>query len=286
MAGAKEIRTKIASIKKTQKITRAMEMVAASKMRKTQERMRHSRPYAEKIRGVVQHVAKSHSEYQHPYLTERPIKRVGLIIITTDRGLCGSLNINLFKETILKMKQWQTANVAIDLCVIGRKGEAFFRRAGGNIVAFTEKLGDTPGISDIVGVVQSMLKEYDEGKIDGLYVAYNRFVNTMTQEPKIEQLLPLVASEEKEVSHYWDYIYEPEAQSLLDELFGRYIELQVYQGLVENIACEQASKMIAMKNASDNAGDLIKDFQLAYNKARQAAITQELAEIVSGASAL
>lgn len=286
MAGAKEIRTKIASIKKTQKITRAMEMVAASKMRKTQERMRHSRPYAAKIRGVVQHVAKSHSEYQHPYLSTRPIKRVGLIIITTDRGLCGSLNINLFKETILKMKEWQYQNIAIDLCVIGRKGEAFFRRAGGNIVAFAEKLGDTPSISDIVGVVQSMLREYDNGKIDGLYVAYNRFVNTMTQSPEVEQLLPLVASEEKEVSHYWDYIYEPEAKSLLDALFGRYIELQVYQGLVENIACEQASKMIAMKNASDNAGELIKDFQLAYNKARQAAITQELAEIVSGASAL
>lgn len=286
MAGAKEIRTKIASIKKTQKITRAMEMVAASKMRKTQERMRRSRPYAAKIRSVVQHVAKSHSEYQHSYLSPRPIKRVGLIIITTDRGLCGSLNINLFKETILKMKEWQNENIAIDLCVIGRKGEAFFRRAGGNIVAFTEKLGDTPSISDIVGVVQSMLKEFDEGKIDGLYVGYNRFVNTMTQTPKIEQLLPLVASEEKEVNHYWDYIYEPEAKSLLDALFGRYIELQVYQGLVENIACEQASKMIAMKNASDNAGELIKDFQLAYNKARQAAITQELAEIVSGASAL
>lgn len=286
MAGAKEIRTKIASIKKTQKITRAMEMVAASKMRKTQERMRHSRPYAAKIRGVVQHVAKSHSEYQHSYLAARDIKRVGLIIITTDRGLCGSLNVNLFKETILQMKQWQSKNVVIDLCVVGRKGEAFFRRSGGNIVAFAEKLGDTPSVSDIVGVVQSMLHEYDEGKIDGLYIAYNRFINTMTQQPQIDQLLPLVASEDTEVDHYWDYIYEPEAKSLLDALFGRYIELQVYQGLVENIACEQAAKMVAMKNASDNAGDLIKDFQLAYNKARQAAITQELAEIVSGASAL
>ncbi len=286
MAGAKEIRTKIASIKKTQKITRAMEMVAASKMRKTQERMRHSRPYAAKIREVVQHVAKSHSEYQHSYLSVRDVKRVGLIIITTDRGLCGSLNINLFKEVILKMKEWQTSHVAIDLCVIGRKGEAFFRRAGGNIVAFAEKLGDTPSVSDIVGVVHSMLHEYDEGKIDGLYIGYNRFINTMTQKPQVDQLLPLPASDDKEVNHYWDYIYEPEAKSLLDALFGRYIELQVYQGLVENIACEQASKMIAMKNASDNAGDLIKDFQLAYNKARQAAITQELAEIVSGASAL
>jgi F-type H+-transporting ATPase subunit gamma len=286
MAGAKEIRTKIASIKKTQKITRAMEMVAASKMRKTQERMRHSRPYAAKIRDVVQHVAKSHSEYQHSYLASRPIKRVGLILITTDRGLCGSLNINLFKEAIQHMKQWQTANIAIDLCVVGRKGEAFFRRSGGNIVAFAEKLGDAPSVSDIVGVVQSMLHEYDNGKIDGLYIAYNRFVNTMTQEPQMDQLLPLMPSEDKEVNHYWDYIYEPEAKSLLDALFSRYIELQVYQGLVENIACEQASKMIAMKNASDNAGDLIKDFQLAYNKARQAAITQELAEIVSGASAL
>lgn len=286
MAGAKEIRTKIVSVKKTQKITGAMEMVAASKMRKTQERMRRSRPYAQKISDVVQHVAKSHSEYQHGYLLTRPIKRVGLIVITTDRGLCGSLNINLLKETSIRMKQWQEQKVDIDLCVLGRKGEAFFKRVGGNVVAFADQLGDAPTVSDIIGIVQVMLTAYEAGKIDALYITYNRFVNTMTQKPEVQQLLPLQQSDATEVSHYWDYIYEPDAKSLLDALFERYIELQVYQGVVENIACEQASKMIAMKNASDNAGELIKEFQLAYNKARQAAITQELAEIVSGASAL
>lgn len=297
MAGAKEIRTKIVSVKKTQKITRAMEMVAASKMRKTQDRMRRSRPYANKINAVVRHVSKSHSEYQHSYLKDREIKRVGLIVITTDRGLCGSLNVNLFKETIVSMKQWQEKNIEIDLCVIGRKGEAFFKRSGGNVVAFADQLGDAPSVSDVIGVVQVMLSAFDEGKIDALYVAYNRFVNTMTQKPEVQVLLPItqIPDEKSDDNHddfstekhaYWDYIYEPEAKSLLDALFERYIELQVYQGLVENIACEQASKMIAMKNASDNAGELIKSFQLAYNKARQAAITQELAEIVSGASAL
>lgn len=290
MANAKEIRTKIVSVKKTQKITRAMEMVAASKMRKTQERMRRSRPYAEKINAVVQHVAGSHSEYQHSYLKRREIKRVGLIVVTTDRGLCGSLNINLFKEMIGSMKQWKEANIDVDLCVLGRKGEAFFKRSGGNVVAFADQLGDAPTMSSIIGVVQVMLNAYDEGKIDALYITFNRFVNTMTQKPQLQQLLPLEPAEdehaEKNTQQYWDYIYEPEAKSLLDALFERYIELQVYQGVVENIACEQAAKMIAMKNASDNAGDLIKGFQLAYNKARQAAITQELAEIVSGASAL
>ncbi len=287
MAGAKEIRTKIVSVKKTQKITRAMEMVAASKMRKTQERMRRSRPYATRINAVVQHVAKSHSEYQHSYLSARDIKRVGLIVITTDRGLCGSLNVNLFKEAIIHMKRWQEQLVPVDLCVVGRKGEAFFKRTGGNVVAFADQLGDTPSVSDIIGVVQVMLTAYEKGEIDALYICYNKFVNTMTQKPEMQQLLPLEKSEEDTTgNHHWDYIYEPEAKTLLDSLFERYIELQVYQGLVENIACEQAAKMIAMKNASDNAGDLIKGFQLAYNKARQAAITQELAEIVSGASAL
>jgi F-type H+-transporting ATPase subunit gamma len=286
MAGAKEIRTKIVSVKKTQKITRAMEMVAASKMRKTQERMRRSRPYATKINAVVQHVAKSHSEYQHSYLSQRDIKRVGLVVITTDRGLCGSLNVNLFKEAIHHMKEWQGKNISVDLCVVGRKGEAFFKRTGGNVVAFADQLGDAPTVSDIIGVVQVMLNAYDKGEIDALYITYNKFVNTMTQKPEVQQLLPIQQSENEAVDHYWDYIYEPDAKPLLDSLFERYIELQVYQGLVENIACEQAAKMIAMKNASDNAGDLIKGFQLAYNKARQAAITQELAEIVSGASAL
>lgn len=286
MAGAKEIRTKIVSIKKTQKITRAMEMVAASKMRKTQERMRQSRPYAEKIRAVVQHAANSHSECQHVYLKTREVKRVGLIVVTTDRGLCGGLNTNLLKAVAQFIHQQQEAKIAVDLGVIGRKGEAFFKRSGGNMVAFVDQLGDAPNVTDLIGSVQVLLHAYDEGQIDALYIVYNRFINTMTQEPKVQQLLPIQPSEEEEVKHYWDYIYEPEAQGLLDALFKRYIELQVYQGVVENIACEQASKMMAMKSASDNAGDLIKGFQLAYNKARQAAITQELAEIVGGAAAL
>lgn len=286
MAGAKEIRTKIVSIKKTQKITRAMEMVAASKMRKTQERMRQSRPYAEKIKAVVQHVANSHSECQHVYLKTREVKRIGLIVVTTDRGLCGGLNTNLLKVVAQFIHQQQEAKIDVDLGVIGRKGEAFFKRSGGNMLAFVDQLGDAPSVTALIGSVQVLLNAYDEGQIDALYIVYNRFINTMTQDPKVQQLLPILPSEEEEVKHYWDYIYEPEAQGLLDALFKRYIELQVYQGVVENIACEQASKMMAMKSASDNAGDLIKGFQLAYNKARQAAITQELAEIVGGAAAL
>lgn len=286
MAGAKEIRTKIVSIKKTQKITRAMEMVAASKMRKTQERMRRSRPYAEKINAVVRNIANSHSECQHAYLQTREVKRVGLIVVTTDRGLCGGLNTNLLKVVTQFIHQQQEAKIDVDLGVIGRKGEAFFKRSGGNMVTFVDQLGDAPTVTALIGSVQVLLHAYDEGKIDALYIVYNRFINTMTQEPKVQQLLPIEPSESEEGKHYWDYIYEPEAKELLDSLFERYIELQVYQGVVENIACEQASKMMAMKSASDNAGDLIKGFQLAYNKARQAAITQELAEIVGGAAAL
>lgn len=286
MAGTKEIRGKISSIKKTQKITRAMEMVAASKMRKTQDRMRASRPYAEKLMQVIQHLARSNSEYRHSYLIKREIKRVGLIVVTTDRGLCGSLNTNLFKEVTKFIKHWADQNIAIDLCVIGRKGEAFFKRVGGNIVAYAEHLGDTPSVNDIIGVVKVMLNAYDTGTIDALHVAYNEFVNTMTQKPQTQQLLPLPINEGDTLLHHWDYIYEPDAKELLDQLLTRYTELEVYQALVENIACEQAAKMIAMKSASDNAGELIKEFQLVYNKARQAAITQELAEIVGGAAAL
>ena len=288
MAGAKEIRSKIASIKNTQKITRAMEMVAASKMRKTQDRMRASKPYANKIYNVVKHIARATSEYRHPFMTAREIKRVGLIVVTSDRGLCGGLNANLLRETIGCMRQWQVEGKEVDLCVIGRKGQAFFKRVGGHVVASVDQLGDTPGVKDLLGVVKVMLDAFYQGQIDALHIVYNEFINTMTQTPTVKQLLPLpVADEDSQtLGHHWDYIYEPDAKELLDALLERYIELQAYQAVVENIACEQAAKMIAMKSATDNAGDLIKEFQLAYNKARQAAITQELAEIVGGAAAI
>lgn len=288
MAGAKEIRTKIASIKNTQKITRAMEMVAASKMRKTQDRMRASKPYANKIYDVVKHIARAHSEYNHPFMAKREIKRMGLIVVTSDRGLCGGLNANLLREALSYMQPWHKEGKEVDLCLIGRKAQAFFKRVGGRVIASVDHLGDTPGVKDIIGAVKVMLDAFYAGEIDGLQVVYNEFVNTMTQRPVVKQLLPLPVSDKDSdsLSHYWDYIYEPDAKELLDELLERYIELQVYQAVIENIACEQAAKMIAMKSATDNAGDLIKEFQLAYNKARQAAITQELAEIVGGAAAI
>ena len=288
MAGAKEIRSKIASIKNTQKITRAMEMVAASKMRKTQERMRASKPYAHKIYDVVKHIARATSEYHHPFMNRREIKRIGLIVVTSDRGLCGGLNANLLREALTIMRPWHAEGKEVDLCIVGRKGQAFFKRVGGRVIGITDHLGDTPGIKDLIGVVKVMLDAFYQGEIDALHVVYNEFVNTMTQKPTVKQLLPLPMAEEdsQSLGHHWDYIYEPDAKELLDELLERYIELQVYQAVVENIACEQAAKMVAMKSATDNAGDLIKEFQLAYNKARQAAITQELAEIVGGAAAI
>lgn len=287
MAGTKEIRTKISSVKKTQKITRAMEMVAASKMRKTQERQRATRPYANKIYEVVSHIARSSSEYHHPFMTKREVKRVGIIVVTTDHGLCGGLNNNLLRETIRFMKQLQLEGKEAKLALIGRKGQAFFKKFGGTVVAAVEHLGDLPAIANLVGIVKVMLDLFYQNEIDSLYVVYNEFVNTMTQKPITKQLLPLPELNDKvTLKSHWDYIYEPDARELLDALLGRYIELEIYQGVVENIACEQAAKMIAMKNASDNAGELIKEFQLIYNKARQAAITQELAEIVGGAAAL
>lgn len=288
MAGAKEIRSKIASIKNTQKITRAMEMVAASKMRKTQERMRASKPYASKIYDVVKHIARANSEYRHPFMTPRKIKRVGIIVVTSDRGLCGGLNANLLREALIKLRAHHNDGHDVDLCVIGRKGQAFFKRVGGRVIASVDELGDTPSIKDLIGAVKVMLDAFYQGEIDALHIIYNEFVNTMTQRPLLKPLLPLPSSEEdsKALGHHWDYIYEPDAKELLDDLLERYIELQVYQAVVENIACEQAAKMIAMKSATDNAGELIREFQLAYNKARQAAITQELAEIVGGADAL
>lgn len=286
MAAAKEIRNKIASIRNTQKITRAMEMVAASKMRKTEDSMRASRPYAKKIREVIKHLSYSHSEYHHPYMLTRDIKRVGVIVVSTDRGLCGGLNTNLFKELMLSLGRWQRQGLESILALIGHRAELFFKRVGGDVKGVITHLGDAPKVSDLVGVVKIMLDAYNAGEIDALYVAYNEFVNTMTQKPRISQLLPLPKAEDEKLDYYWDYIYEPDAKELLDQLLTRYIELQVYHAVVENIACEQAAKMIAMKSASDNAGELINEFQLAYNKARQAAITQELAEIVGGAEAL
>ena len=287
MPSGKEIRTKIASIKSTQKITRAMEMVAASKMRKAQDRMRRSRPYADKIRAVIGHLAHAHPEYKHTYMENRDVKRIGVIIISSDRGLCGGLNNNLFKTAVSAMTQWQDEKFELDLCAIGSKASVFFRRFGSKIVAQAAQLGDTPTLEELIGTVKVMLDAYDNSEIDQLFVIYNHFINTMTQKPTVRKLLPISADEEDErMTHHWDYLYEPEAQEVLDGLLMRYIESLVYQSVVENVACEQAARMVAMKSASDNAGDLIGELQLAYNKARQAAITQELSEIVSGAAAV
>ncbi|QUX89953.1 F0F1 ATP synthase subunit gamma [Marinomonas sp. A3A] len=286
MAVGKEIRTQISSINNTRKITRAMEKVAASKTRKAQDRMAASRPYAERIRQVVGHLANANPEYKHRYLTEREAKRVGYIVISSDRGLCGGLNVNVFKKAIRDMKQFADTGVEIDICAIGSKAVSFFRNYGGNVTAAFTGLGDAPKADDLVGSVKVMLDAFDEGRIDRLYVVSNEFVNTMTQNPTVEQLLPLKAEENTELKHHWDYIYEPEAVEILNELLVRYIESQVYQSVVENIACEQAARMLAMKNATDNAGDIIDELQLVYNKARQAAITQEISEIVSGAAAV
>lgn len=288
MAGAKEIRSKIASIKSTQKITSAMEKVAVSKMRKAQQRMAASRPYAERIRQVIGHLANANPEYRHPFMVERPVKRVGYIVVSTDRGLCGGLNINLFKALIKDMREWHDQKVEVDLCVIGNKGASFFRSFGGNVVAAIGNLGEAPSINDLIGSVKVMLDGFNEGRIDRLYLVSNKFINTMTQKPTVDQLLPLAAIESAEPvkKGQWDYLYEPDAQLLLDALLVRFIESQAYQAVVENSAAEQAARMIAMKNATDNAGELISDLQLVYNKARQAAITQEISEIVGGAAAV
>ena len=287
MASGKEIRTKIGSIKNTQKITSAMEMVAASKMRKAQERMETGKPYAKRIRNVVGHIANGNPEYKHMFLSERDVKRVGYIVVSSDRGLCGGLNINLFKAIIRHSKEWADQEVEVDLCLIGAKGTSFFSSVGGNIVASVRDMGEKPSVTALIGSVKVMLDGFADSDIDKLYLAGNEFVNTMTQNPVIEQLLPLQPDTSSEShKHTWDYLYEPEAHDLLDGLMVRYIESQVYQAVVENGACEQAARMIAMKSATDNAGDLISDLQLAYNKARQAAITQELSEIVSGAAAV
>ncbi|WP_218312093.1 F0F1 ATP synthase subunit gamma [Alteromonas antoniana] len=286
MASGKEIKGKIGSIKNTQKITSAMEMVAASKMKKAQQRMATGRPYAQSMLKVIGHIANGNLEYRHPYLEEREVKRVGYIVISTDRGLCGGLNTNEFKLVTQKVRDWKEKEVEVDFAALGSKACAFFNRFGGSLLAAESGLGDKPSVSDVVGVVRTMLKAYDEGKLDRVYLVFNNFVNTMTQTPVCNQLLPLPKSDNDDYKHRWDYIYEPDPREILESLMVRYIESQVYQGVVENAASEQAARMVAMKAATDNAGNLIDDLQLVYNKARQAAITQEISEIVSGAAAV
>ena len=286
MSGAKEIKGKIGSIKNTQKITSAMEMVAASKMKKAQDRMASSRPYAETMRKVIGHIARGSLEYRHPYLVEREVKRVGYVVISSDRGLCGGLNTNEFKAVANDVQKYVEADVEVDFAAIGTKSIGFFNRFGGSVVAAKSGLGDAPSVQDVVGSVRVMLDAYNEGKIDRLFVVYNKFVNTMTQEPTIDQLLPLPKSEDEDVQGKWDYIYEPDPKVLLETLLVRYVESQVYQGVVENTASEQAARMVAMKAATDNAGGLIDELQLIYNKARQAAITQEISEICAGSAAV
>ncbi|MCH9745246.1 MAG: F0F1 ATP synthase subunit gamma [Proteobacteria bacterium] len=287
MAAGKEIRTQIASIKNTQKITSAMEMVAASKMKKAQDRMIASRPYSEKITQVIGHLANAHPEFEHPYMKEvGELKRVGIIIISSDRGLCGGLNTNLFRSLLKEVTDYQARGVEVDICTIGKKATSFFKNSGLGIKSVLTDLGDAPHFDDLLGTVKVMLDAYDNDEIQQLSVAYNKFENTMTQVPTTAQLIPMVAVEDETMSHRWDYIYEPDAEEALNALLIRYIEAIVYQGLVENVACEQSSRMIAMKSATDNAGDMVDDLELVYNKARQAAITQEISEIVSGAAAV
>ena len=287
MAVGREILTKIKSVENTKKITKAMEMVAASKMRKAQNRMEMSRPYAIKMRSVVGHLANAHSEYRHAYMIRREeVKRVGYIVISTDRGLCGGLNINLFKKAVHSMSEWSEQGVEVDIVTVGKKAGSFFKRFAGNVLAEVSNIGDSPEISRLIGSIKVMLTAYDKGEIDRLYLMENSFVNTMTQSPKVTTLLPIEPQDDNDYKHHWDYIYEPDAQQVVDELLVRYIESLVYQGVVENIACEMAARMVAMKSATDNAGELINELRLIYNKARQAAITQEISEIVAGAAAV
>ncbi len=288
MPGEKEIRTKIRSVKNMQKITKAMEMVAASKIRKAQIQMEASRPYAERIRRVVGHLAQANPDYKHPFLVEREVKRVGYIVISTDRGLCGGLNVNLFKTVIGELSKWQAENVEVNFALVGRKAVLFFKRLGGKVVGTATHLGDKPSVNDLIGSIKIMLDSYSEGQIDRLFLVHNEFVSTMSQVPDVKTLLPVSEIDlgEEHLQEHWDYIYEPDAIDLLDDVLMRYIESQVYRGAVENFACEMAAKMVAMRSATDNAGEIINELQLAYNKARQAAITQEISEIVGGAAAV
>ena len=286
MAGTKEIRTKITSVKSTQKITKAMQMVATSKMRRAQDRMRLARPYAEKMRATIGHLTEANPDYRHPFMVTREPKSIGIIVISTDRGLCGGLNANIFKNTIYLLREWQQKGAEVSLCLVGSKGLGFFRRLGLPILANISHLGDRPHVKDLIGTVKVMLDAYREGRIDRLFLVNAQFVNTMTQKPVVEQLLPVEAVSSGDLAEHWDYIYEPSAAGILDGVLMRYIESQVYRGAVENVASEMAARMVAMKAASDNAGKLINELQLIYNKARQAAITKELAEIVGGAAAV
>ena len=288
MAAGKEIRSKIKSVENTRKITRAMEMVAAAKMRKAQDRMRHARPYAEKIGRVAAHFSQAHPEYRHPFVVSRETtKRVGLILVTTDKGLCGGLNTNALRLAVSKMKGWDDQKIEVDVCAIGNKGLGFVQRLGANVSAQIAGMGDTPHMERFIGPVQVMLDAYKEGRIDALYLIYSRFISTMKQEPAFKQLLPLSAEEAMEkAEHHWDYIYEPEARIVVDGLMVRYVEALIYQAVAENMACEQSARMVAMKAASDNAKSVIEELKLVYNKTRQAAITQELSEIVAGAAAV
>ncbi|MCA1979544.1 MAG: F0F1 ATP synthase subunit gamma [Thiobacillus sp.] len=290
MAAGKEIRTKIKSVENTRKITKAMEMVAASKMRKAQERMRAARPYAEKIARVATHLAYAHPEYKHPFVIARDnVRRVGLIVVSSDKGLCGGLNTNAFRVVLTQLKQWKAAGTEVDVTAIGNKGLGFMQRLGANVVSQLTGIGDTPHMDKLIGPVKVMLDAYLEGRIDALYIVYNRFVNTMKQEPTLTQLLPLAKMEDEQeasLKTHWDYIYEPDAKPVVDAMLMRYIESLVFQGVSENIACEQSARMVAMKAASDNAKNVIGELKLVYNKTRQAAITKELSEIVAGAAAV
>ena len=291
MAGSKEIRTKIKSVQNTRKITKAMEMVAASKMRKAQERMRHARPYGEKIRTIVAHLAHANTEYRHPFLVRREgVKDVGVITVTSDKGLCGGLNTNALRLLLNKVREWQGEGRGVLLTAIGNKGFGFMQRFGGNVVSHVTGIGDTPHLDRLIGPLKVQIDAFSEGRIGALYIVYTRFINTMKQEPVIEQLLPLPADRLRDdkaaTRKNWDYLYEPDARAVLDQLLTRYVEQLIYQSVAENIASEQSARMVAMKSASDNASSVIDDLTLVYNKARQAAITKELSEIVGGAAAV
>ncbi|MES9855672.1 MAG: F0F1 ATP synthase subunit gamma [Sedimenticola sp.] len=286
MAGSKEIRTQIASIKNTQKITSAMEMVAAAKMRKAQERMVATRPYADKMKKVIGHLYHAHPEYRHSFTLEREVKRIGYIVVSSDRGLCGGLNSNLFRMLSKQIAENQGNGLEVNFCTIGSKALGHFRRFGGKVMSQASHLGDAVHIDDLIGPVKVMLDAYENGEVDRIYLVYNNFVNTMTQEPTVEQLVPIASKPNESLKHHWDYIYEPDSKDVVDGLMVRYIESLVYQAVVDNAACEQSARMVAMKSATDNAGDLINELQLVYNKARQAAITQEISEIVGGAAAV
>jgi F-type H+-transporting ATPase subunit gamma len=286
VAGAKEIRTKIKSVKNTQKITRAMEKVAMSKMRRATERMTLARPYAEKIRRTLGHLAQANLEYKHPFTIEREVKRVAFLIVSSDRGLCGGLNMNVFRQSVRAIKEWQEKGVETDVALVGNKAIAFFKRIGGKVLATSNQLGDKPSVEQLLGTIKVLSDAYRDGSVDRVYLVSNHFVNTMTQKPTVQQLLPVEPIKDDNLLSHWDYIYEPDAKELLDTVLQRYIEAQVYQGVIENSACEQSARMVAMKSASDNAGKIINSLQLSYNKARQANITKELSEIVGGAAAV